>query len=177
MNSYPSRCRSRMRPSLGMMNSFICLHFEIFQDLRGEKFSGSTSDVWVFSLVNCFYRSYQLMERTLKVYVYRDGSKPVFHLPITRGIYSSEGWFMKLMEGNRHYVVRDPRRAHLFYMPFSSRHLQFATYVRGSHNRTTLRVFLQKYVESIASKYPFWNRTDGSDHFLAACHDWVIYQR
>lgn len=117
------------------------------------------------------------MERTLKVFVYRDGSKPVFHQPILKGIYASEGWFMKLMEGSKRFVVRDPRRAHLFYMPFSSRHLQFAVYVRGSHNRTTLRAYLRKYVDSIAAKYPFWNRTDGSDHFLVACHDWVRLRR
>ncbi|XP_078431877.1 putative glycosyltransferase At3g07620 [Wolffia australiana] len=123
-----------------------------------------------------FIRSYQLMERTLKVYVYSEGKKPIFHQPILKGIYASEGWFMKLMESSRKFLVRDPRRAHLFYLPFSSRHLQFVSYVPGSHNRTSLRVFLQQYVTSIASKYPFWNRTGGSDHFLVACHDWAPYE-
>jgi hypothetical protein len=40
------------------------------------------------------------MERKLKVYIYREGEKPIFHQPKMRGLYASEGWFMKLMEGN-----------------------------------------------------------------------------
>lgn len=118
-------------------------------------------------------RSYELMERTLKVYVYKDGEKPIFHQPILKGLYASEGWFMKLMEGNKQFVVKDPRRAHLFYMPFSSRMLEYTLYVRNSHNRTNLRQFLKQYSERIAAKYRFWNRTGGADHFLVACHDWV----
>ena len=113
------------------------------------------------------------MERTLKVYVYKDGEKPIFHQPILKGLYASEGWFMKLMEGNKQFVVKDPRKAHLFYMPFSARMLEHTLYVRNSHNRTNLRQYLKNYAEKIASKYPFWNRTGGADHFLVACHDWV----
>ncbi|MQL97890.1 hypothetical protein Taro_030584 [Colocasia esculenta] len=129
-----------------------------------------------FRNISKFKRSYELMERTLKVFVYKEGKKPVFHQPIMKGIYASEGWFMKHMEGNRRFVVKDPRKAHLFYMPFSSRFLQFAVYVRGSHNRTNLREYLRNYVDVIAAKYPFWNRTGGADHFLVACHDWAPYE-
>lgn len=113
------------------------------------------------------------MERTLKVYVYKEGEKPIFHQPILKGLYASEGWFMKLMEGNKKFAVKDPRKAHLFYMPFSSRMLEFSLYVRNSHNRTNLRDYLRLYSEKIASKYRHWNRTRGADHFLVACHDWV----
>lgn len=113
------------------------------------------------------------MIQTLKVYVYKDGKKPIFHQPILKGLYASEGWFMKLMEGNKHFLVKDPRRAHLFYMPFSSRMLEYTLYVRNSHNRTNLRQYLKDYAENIAARYPYWNRTGGADHFLVACHDWV----
>lgn len=113
------------------------------------------------------------MERMLRVYVYKDGEKPIFHQPILKGLYASEGWFMKLMEANRKFLVKDPRKAHLFYMPFSSRMLEYTLYVRNSHNRTNLRQYLKNYTEKIAAKYPFWNRTGGADHFLVACHDWV----
>ncbi|CAI9285984.1 unnamed protein product [Lactuca saligna] len=130
----------------------------------------------VFRNVSMFKRSYELMERTLKVYVYKDGEKPIFHQPILKGLYASEGWFMKLMEGNKQFVVKDPRKAHLFYMPFSARMLEHTLYVRNSHNRTNLRQFLKNYAEKIASKYPFWNRTGGADHFLVACHDWAPYE-
>ncbi|KAK2979556.1 hypothetical protein RJ640_027420 [Escallonia rubra] len=130
----------------------------------------------LFRNVSMFKRSYELMERTLKVYVYKDGEKPIFHQPILKGLYASEGWFMKLMEGNKRFVVKDPRKAHLFYMPFSSRLLEHTLYVRNSHNRTNLRQYLKKYSEKIAARYPFWNRTGGADHFLVACHDWAPYE-
>lgn len=123
----------------------------------------------------CICRSYELMERILKVYVYKDGEKPIFHQPILKGLYASEGWFMKLMERNKRFVVKDPRQAQLFYMPFSSRMLEYKLYVRNSHNRTNLRQYLKQYSEKIAAKYRFWNRTGGSDHFLVACHDWVCF--
>lgn len=115
------------------------------------------------------------MERMLRVYIYREGGKPVFHTPILKGLYASEGWFMRLMEGNKHFHVKDPQKAHLFYMPFSSRFLEVALYVPGSHNRKNLAEHLKNYVDKIALKYPFWNRTGGTDHFLVACHDWVFF--
>lgn len=115
------------------------------------------------------------MERVLKVYVYKDGEKPIFHQPVLKGLYASEGWFMKLMEGNGQFSVKDPRKAHLFYMPFSSRILGSMLYVPNSHNRTGLRGYLKNYAEKLAAKYPFWNRTGGADHFLVACHDWVCF--
>nr|DAD35617.1 TPA_asm: hypothetical protein HUJ06_006257 [Nelumbo nucifera] len=130
----------------------------------------------LFRNVSMFKRSYELMEHLLKVYVYREGGKPIFHQPILKGIYASEGWFMKLMEGNKQFSVKDPRKAHLFYMPFSTRMLEFTLYVRNSHNRTNLRQYLKSYAEMIAAKYPFWNRTGGTDHFLVGCHDWAPYE-
>ncbi|XP_016483828.2 putative glycosyltransferase At3g07620 [Nicotiana tabacum] len=129
-----------------------------------------------FRNMSMFKRSYELMERILKVYVYKDGEKPIFHTPIMKGLYASEGWFMKLMEGNNKFVVKDPRKAHLFYLPFSSRMLEHSLYVRNSHNRTNLRQYLKEYSEKIAAKYRFWNRTGGADHFLVACHDWAPYE-
>ncbi|KAF6145731.1 hypothetical protein GIB67_018683 [Kingdonia uniflora] len=71
----------------------------------------------LFRNVSTFKRSYELMERMLKVYIYKEGNRPIFHQPVLKGIYASEGWFMKHMQHK--------------------------------------------------------NRTDGSDHFLVACHDWA----
>nr|XP_017218429.1 PREDICTED: probable glycosyltransferase At5g03795 [Daucus carota subsp. sativus] len=130
----------------------------------------------LFRNVSTFKRSYEIMERVLKVYVYKDGEKPIFHQPVLKGLYASEGWFMKLMEGNGQFSVKDPRKAHLFYMPFSSRILGSMLYVPNSHNRTGLRGYLKNYAEKLAAKYPFWNRTGGADHFLVACHDWAPYE-
>lgn len=35
-------------------------------------------------------------------------------------------------------------------------------------NMTTI---VTEYVQSLISKYPFWNRTQGADHFFVTCHD------
>ncbi|KAE8688988.1 Exostosin family protein, putative isoform 2 [Hibiscus syriacus] len=123
--------------------------------------------------VSMFKRSYELMESTLKVYVYKEGKRPIFHTPVLKGIYASEGWFMKQLVTNKKFVTKKPREALLFYLPFSSRMLEETLYVPDSHNEDNLIEYLKKYVDMIAEKYPFWNRTEGADHFLVACHDWA----
>ncbi|KAK7311774.1 hypothetical protein RJT34_10122 [Clitoria ternatea] len=127
----------------------------------------------LFRNISTFKRSYELMEKTLKVYVYREGAKPIMHSPYLLGIYASEGWFMRLMEANKQFVTKDPKKAHLFYLPFSSRMLEETLYVQDSHSSRNLRQYLNNYVDLIAGKHPFWNRTGGADHFLVACHDWA----
>ncbi|KAL2545290.1 Exostosin family protein [Forsythia ovata] len=129
----------------------------------------------LFRNVSTFKRSYELMERILKVYIYQEGKRPIFHHPYLRGIYSSEGWFMKLMEENGQFVTKDPEKAHLFYLPYSARQLQKALYVPDSHDLKPLSIILRDYVNMLAAKYPFWNLTHGSNHFLVACHDWGPY--
>ncbi|KAE8727754.1 Exostosin family protein isoform 2 [Hibiscus syriacus] len=129
----------------------------------------------LFRNVSIFQRSYELMEMILKVYIYRDGKKPIFHHPRLTGIYASEGWFMRLMEANREFVTEDPEKAHLFYLPYSSRQLGLSLFKANSHNLRPLTIFLRDYVNMIASKYPFRNRTLGSVHFLVSCHDWGPY--
>ncbi|KAJ8497743.1 hypothetical protein OPV22_008295 [Ensete ventricosum] len=114
-----------------------------------------------------FKRSYELMEKILKVFIYEDGNRPLCHTPVLGGIYASEGWFMKLMQENQQFVVKDPEKAHLFYLPYSSFQLRTHLYVPDSHSLQPISIFLRDYVNSISAKYPFWNRTRGADHFLA----------
>ncbi|XP_058186007.1 probable glycosyltransferase At5g03795 [Rhododendron vialii] len=113
------------------------------------------------------------MECMLKVYIYKEGDKPVFHQPHLRGIYASEGWFMKLMEGNKQFVARDPRKAHLFYLPFSSLKLRSALHQESFAHQKDLEKYLTNYTGISAKKYRFWNKARGADHFLVACHDWA----
>ncbi|KAJ6698017.1 EXOSTOSIN HEPARAN SULFATE GLYCOSYLTRANSFERASE -RELATED [Salix purpurea] len=123
--------------------------------------------------ISMFKRSYELMEDILKVYIYKEGEMPILHQPLLKGIYASEGWFMKLLEGNKKFVTKDSRKAHLFYLPFSSRNLEIKLYVPDSHSHKNLIKYLKNYLDMISAKYPFWNRTQGADHFLVACHDWA----
>ncbi|CAN1161925.1 Probable glycosyltransferase At5g03795 [Linum perenne] len=127
----------------------------------------------IYRNVSMFKRSYELMENLLKVYVYKEGERPVFHQPALKGIYASEGWFMKQLETHKKFVTRDARKAHLFYLPFGSRNLEEALYVPNSHKHTNLIQYLKDYLDMVSAKHPFWNRTDGADHFLVACHDWA----
>ncbi|XP_019054133.1 PREDICTED: probable glycosyltransferase At5g03795 isoform X1 [Nelumbo nucifera] len=129
----------------------------------------------LFRNISIFKRSYELMENILKVYIYKDGKRPIFHQPHLFGIYASEGWFMKLMEESRQFVTKDPSKAHLFYLPYSARQMEATLYVPSLHSLQPLSIFLRDYVNMIAAKYPFWNHTRGSDHFLVACHDWGPY--
>ncbi|KAM7493314.1 hypothetical protein LguiB_027923 [Lonicera macranthoides] len=123
--------------------------------------------------VSMFRRSYEIMEQTLKVYIYREGERPIFHQPVLIGIYASEGWFMKQIQADKKFVTKDPKKAHLFYLPFSSRMLEEVLYVPDSHNHKNLIKHLKNYLDVITARYPFWNRTGGADHFLVACHDWA----
>ncbi|KAI4370079.1 hypothetical protein MLD38_018463 [Melastoma candidum] len=127
----------------------------------------------LFRNFSMFKRSYELMEKMLKVYIYKEGQKPILHQAVLNGIYATEGWFMKQMETNRRFVTKNARNAHLFYMPFSSRMLEETLYVANSHSHKNLIRFLEDYVRLLMEKHPHWNRTGGSDHFLVACHDWA----
>ncbi|KAK6126877.1 hypothetical protein DH2020_039372 [Rehmannia glutinosa] len=101
----------------------------------------------LFRNYSMFRRSYELMESTLKVYVYREGEKPIFHLPYLRGIYASEGCSVKLrneLNGS------------------------------GFGNQKDVEYYLKNYTDIIATKYRFWNRRGGQDHFFVACHDWAL---
>lgn len=169
-----SRVSSRpMRPSSSSVRDRELLSAKV--EIENAPVSWDTPGLHasVFRNVSIFKRSYELMESLLKVYIYKEGEKPIFHQPIMRGIYASEGWFMKLMEGNRKFVVRDPRKAHLFYLPFSSQMLRIALAEQKLQNHEDLQNYLKTYVKTISRKYRFWNRTGGTDHFVVACHDWA----
>ncbi|XP_049933075.1 probable glycosyltransferase At3g07620 isoform X3 [Nymphaea colorata] len=126
----------------------------------------------LFRNISMFKRSYELMEKIFKVYVYKDGGSPIFHKPYLRGIYASEGWFMKLMETSKYFSANDPSRAHMFYLPYSALKLRSATNATGATRQKFLALYLKNYISMLAAKYPFWNKTHGADHFLVACHDW-----
>ncbi|XP_073301603.1 probable glycosyltransferase At3g07620 [Primulina huaijiensis] len=133
-------------------------------------------DPHVYRNYSAFLRSYELMEKTLKIYIYTEGEQPIFHQPALTGIYASEGWFMKQLEENKHFVTKNADQAHLFYLPFSSWMLEKALYVPDSHSSKNLVQYLSSYLQNITTTYRFWNRTDGADHFLVACHDWAPFE-
>ncbi|KAL7187632.1 hypothetical protein ACSBR1_037653 [Camellia fascicularis] len=126
--------------------------------------------------VSMFKKSYELMEQMLKVYIYKEGERPIFHEPVLKGVYGAEGWFMKQLQASKQFVTTNPTKAHLFYLPFSSRMLEVTLYEPNSDSYENLVQYLKNYLNVIVARYNFWNRTDGADHFLVACHDWAPYE-
>lgn len=126
-----------------------------------------------FFFVSC-YRIYQDMDENLRIYVYKEGYKPLVHGAKTTGVYATEGLFLKRMEdtGNK-YIVTDPSKAKMFFLPYSVR--QMADIIQSPYTGSmrALKTFIANYVDRIAAKYPYWNRTRGADHFFLSCHDWV----
>ncbi|XP_031126304.1 probable glycosyltransferase At5g03795 isoform X2 [Ipomoea triloba] len=118
-----------------------------------------------------FHRSYLEMEKTLKVYVYEEGEPPVFHFGPCKHTYAIEGYFIQAMEITP-FRTSDPNQAHLFFLPISVTMLTHVVFIRESHSWTEMKKTAFDYVDVIAHKYPFWNRSLGADHFMLACHDW-----
>ncbi|XP_015971883.1 probable glycosyltransferase At5g25310 [Arachis duranensis] len=123
-----------------------------------------------------FYRSYLEMEKMLKIYVYEDGELPITHDGPCKDIYSIEGRFIQELEhgvrGGK-FRTQDPNLAHVYFFPFSVTWMVKYLYTPLSYNLTPLKQFVSDYVRVVSTKYPFWNRTLGADHFMLACHDWA----
>ncbi|KAG6409476.1 hypothetical protein SASPL_127516 [Salvia splendens] len=122
---------------------------------------------------NAFLQSYKEMERRLKVYVYEEGELPIVHDGPCKDIYTSEGRFIHEMEhGSHRFKTSRPEQAHLYFMPFSVTWMVKYLYSPNTYNLTPLLEFVSDYVKLISTKHPFWNRTQGADHFMLSCHDW-----
>lgn len=83
------------------------------------------------------------MEQKFKIYIYKEGKKPIFHQPRLTGIYAGEGWFMELLERSKRFNVEDPKKAHLYYLPFSSTTLRWTLYDKKLHNVKQLENYLK----------------------------------
>nr|CAD1824947.1 unnamed protein product [Ananas comosus var. bracteatus] len=95
-----------------------------------------------------------------------------------RNIYTTEGRFIETLESMTQQSATgvrtwDPRRAHAFFLPFSVTEMVQFIYRPLSYDHRPLQRFVADYVDVVASKHPFWNRTGGADHFMLSCHDWV----
>lgn len=107
------------------------------------------------------------MERYFKIFMYMDTDKDVVDDKQWRliGKYGSEGYFFENLQQS-HFLTEDPDKAHLFFIPISCHKLR-----REGKSYEDIAIVFQDYVKSLISKYPYWNRTLGADHFFVTCHD------
>lgn len=114
------------------------------------------------------------MVKRFKVWVYREGERPMVHCGPMSYIYSIEGQFIDEMErGESPFLAPHPDEAHAFFLPISITKIVDVFYRLDPWHFPMLSIFTD-YVNVAASKYPYWNRSSGADHFMISCHDWVF---
>ncbi|GAV68431.1 Exostosin domain-containing protein [Cephalotus follicularis] len=121
---------------------------------------------------NAFHRSYLEMEKQFKIYVYEEGELPLFHNGHCKSIYSSEGKFINDMEQDRFYRTRDPDKASVYFLPFSVVMMVHFLYEKTTNSLDPIGDTIIDYINTISTKYSFWNRSQGADHAMLSCHDW-----
>ncbi|KAL1536776.1 putative glycosyltransferase [Salvia divinorum] len=132
---------------------------------RNESDDGEEADV--YHLPKVFRLNYEEMLKRFKVYVYSDGDPKTYYQTPRKltGKYASEGYFFQNLRDSK-FVTDDPDRADLFFIPISCHKM------RGKGiSYENMTVIVRDYVEGLMSKYPYWNRTLGADHFFVTCHD------
>ncbi|PIN11108.1 Acetylglucosaminyltransferase EXT1/exostosin 1 [Handroanthus impetiginosus] len=121
---------------------------------------------------SAFHRSYLEMEKQFKVFVYEEGEQPIFHNGPCASIYAIEGNFIYKLEISK-FRTRNPEKAHVYFLPFSVVSIVRFIYDRNLRNHwLPMKQTIKDYVDLVARKYPYWNRSLGSDHFMLSCHDW-----
>lgn len=119
------------------------------------------------------------MEKRFKIFAYPEGEDPLVHNAPCKEIYAVEGRFIQELQGDNPFVTTDPEAAHVFFMPFSVSMMVAYLYDTSSKDWLTdiipLQDFVNDYIDVIAHKYRYWNRSRGMDHFMLSCHDWVSF--
>ncbi|XP_049932339.1 probable glycosyltransferase At5g03795 isoform X2 [Nymphaea colorata] len=125
----------------------------------------------VFHNKKLFLEDYMEMKERFRIYVYPHKEDDPFAnvlLPVKfepYGNYASESYFKKLLTRS-HFITKDPAEADLFFLPFSIARLRHDPRV----DVQGIPDFVRSYISYIRRSYPYWNRTDGTDHFYVACH-------
>ncbi|XP_059281382.1 probable glycosyltransferase At5g03795, partial [Lycium ferocissimum] len=142
------------------------------QSQRHMEFNGNyVNDNEVFHDRDDFMDNYKEMNRSLKIYVYPHQKGDPFSNVLLAvdfepgGNYASESYFKKVLVMS-HFITKDPSNADLFFIPFSIARLRHDPRV----GIAGIKDFIKSYIFNISHEYPYWNRTNGADHFYVACH-------
>ncbi|KAL6208377.1 hypothetical protein ACLB2K_019327 [Fragaria x ananassa] len=120
-----------------------------------------------------FHQSHIEMEKLFRIWPYKEGEPPLFYNGPVNDIYSIEGQFMDELRKSP-FAAKDPNEAIAFYLPISV--VNIVRYVYRpytTYSRLRLQNIIEDYIGIMAKRYPYWNRSNGGDHFLVSCHDWA----
>ncbi|XP_068635407.1 probable glycosyltransferase At5g03795 isoform X1 [Aristolochia californica] len=133
--------------------------------------NGQRSENEVFHDKDLFLEDYKQMNKSFKIYIYphrRDDPFANALLPVDfepGGNYASESYFKKVLVQS-HFLTNNPSKADLFFLPFSIARLRHDPRVDVGG----IPDFIRNYISHIKQNFPYWNRTNGADHFYVACH-------
>eukprot|EP00123_Amoebidium_parasiticum_P021161 comp6265_c0_seq1/m.2083 comp6265_c0_seq1/g.2083 ORF comp6265_c0_seq1/g.2083 comp6265_c0_seq1/m.2083 type:complete len:546 (-) comp6265_c0_seq1:451-2088(-) len=85
-----------------------------------------------------------------------------------RGTFGSGGLFYDNLRLSR-FLTTDPRKATFFFMPIACDGIRTAGRTRATGGFLSAKGHAW-YVEQIKTMYPYWNRTQGADHFYVCSH-------
>ncbi|WCJ29987.1 Exostosin family protein [Euphorbia peplus] len=125
-----------------------------------------------------FYQSHKEMVKRFKIWTYREGEIPLAHGGPSFGVYAFEGQFINEIESpGSPFKAQNEEEAHLFFIPLSVtaiiEYIYLPIKTKAEYSRDRLGRVVKDYVQVVANKYPYWNRSNGADHFLLSCHDWA----
>ncbi|KAK6237000.1 hypothetical protein QUC31_020792 [Theobroma cacao] len=122
-----------------------------------------------------FHQSHIEMQKRFRVWPYREGDPPLFHKGPLNSIYSIEGHFIDEFDsGNSPFLARHPDEALVYFLPVSVVNIieyVYRPYI--DYSRKRLQNIVKDYIDVVSTRYPYWNRSNGADHFLISCHDWA----
>lgn len=115
------------------------------------------------------------MEKRFRVWAYKEGDLPIFHIGPMNDIYATEGIVINDFHGQTSpFLAQNPDEALAFFIPISV--VSVVEYVYRpyvSYARNMLQGILEDYIGTVSKRYPYWNISNGADHFMVSCHDWV----
>ncbi|PRQ46297.1 putative xylogalacturonan beta-1,3-xylosyltransferase [Rosa chinensis] len=148
-----------------------------FEDYTSEKEETFIPRGSIYKNPYPFHQSHIEMMKRFKMWSYKEGEHPLVHLGPMNRIYGIEGQFIdEIVREESSFRATHPDEAHIFFLPFSVANIVHYVYRPVIRKENYLRDSLQRiamdYIGVVAHKYPYWNRSNGADHFMASCHDW-----
>ncbi|CAB4288685.1 unnamed protein product [Prunus armeniaca] len=149
-----------------------------FKNYTSEKTETFVPRGTIYKNPYAFHQSHIEMVKRFKVWSYKEGEQPLVHFGPVNNIYGIEGQFIDEIEREESpFRATHPDEAHTFFLPVSVANIVHYVYMpitrKQDYYRDRLQRVVMDYIGVVANKYPYWNRSNGADHFMASCHDWA----